>query len=94
MCLISQVGQGLSTLQGLCPAQVTTRALSKIITVFRSLYQLNGISGGQDLIFSGYFSFYFRATLGVKEVLQSSKNSTSILMVFDFVSLPHSKKVF
>ena len=24
------------------------------------------------------FNFYFRATLGVKEVLQSSKNSTSI----------------
>ena len=38
-------------------------------------------------------SIYFSVTLGVKEVLQSSKNSTSIFfMVFDSISLPHSKK--
>ena len=38
-------------------------------------------------------TFYFRATLGVKEVLQSSKNSISIvLIIFDSILLPHSKK--
>ena len=38
-------------------------------------------------------NFYFRATLGVKEVLQSSKNLTSIfLMIFDSILLQHSKK--
>ena len=39
--------------------------------------------------------FYFRATLGEKEVLQLSKNSLkSFFMLFDSISLPHSKKVF
>ena len=38
---------------------------------------------------------YFRATLGVKEVLQSSKNLTSIFfMIFGSTSLPQSKNVF
>ena len=43
-----------------------------------------------------YFKhFYFRATLGVKEVLQSSKNSTSIFfMIFGSTPLPQSKNVF
>ena len=40
-------------------------------------------------------SFYFRATLGVKEVLQSSKFSTSIFfIIFHSTSLPESKNVF
>ena len=39
--------------------------------------------------------FYFRATLGVKELLQSSKNSTSIFfMIFSSTSLAQSKNVF
>ena len=38
--------------------------------------------------------FYFRATLGVKEVLQSYKNSTSIFFLFGSTSLPQSKNVF
>ena len=34
------------------------------------------------------FNFYFRATLGVKEVLQSSKNSASIFYDFWFYITP------
>ena len=39
-----------------------------------------------------YLLFYFRATLGVKEVLQSSKNSTSIFISFLIVHHSHSLK--
>ena len=40
------------------------------------------------------FDFYFRATLGVKEVLQSSKNSTSIFWWFLIVHHSHSLKMY
>ena len=43
----------------------------------------------------GPVDFYFRATLGVKEVLQSSKKfNFDFFMIFYSTSLPQSKNVF
>ena len=58
----------------------------------RSFYLFSAIrsEGSIEIVKKFDLDFYFRATLGVKEVLQSSKNSTSIFYEFRFYITPIS----